>query len=289
MKFHEDIIFKNEGQTYGQELIEIMKIEGKIIEVHQTEYSIIDPKMYKPDLVFKLEDRIIILEFQSSYIDVADKRRFRFYSALFDNIKNKSKKPIEVHVLSTVESEKTKCYKVNPESRFPIYIHSLKNYEGKEFLNNMKIKIKDNQELNKKELLLIGLLCFMKTNRTIDDNILDSAEIITNIPNLNYEIGQFVKGIILMLCDKFVKDELTSKRISNMVGGNMKIVEDYAKRYAKRYAKEEVKKVKEEKDKELKESKKNVVINLDNEGYSENDIARLADVSLEFVKQTLSA
>lgn len=60
----------------------------------------------------------------------------------------------------------------------------------------MKIKIKDNQELNKKELLLVGLLCFMKTDRTIDDNILDSADIITNIPNLNYEIGQFVKGII---------------------------------------------------------------------------------------------
>ena len=35
-----------------------------------------------------------------------------------DNIKNKSKKPIEVHVLSTVESEKRKCYKVNPKSRF---------------------------------------------------------------------------------------------------------------------------------------------------------------------------
>lgn len=88
-----------------------------------------------------------------------------------------------------------------------------------------------------------------------------------------------------MLCDKFVKDELSSKRISNLVGGNMKIVEDYARRFAKK----EVKKVKEEKDKEIKESKKNFVINLDNEGYSENDIARLADVSLEFVKQTLSA
>ena len=74
MKFHEDTIFKIEGQKYGQELIEIINIKGKIVEVHQTEYGIVDPKMYKPDLVFELEDRIIILEFQSSYVDVNDKR-----------------------------------------------------------------------------------------------------------------------------------------------------------------------------------------------------------------------
>ena len=78
MKFHEDVIFKNNGQIYGQELMEIIKIKGKIVEVHQTEYSIIDPKMYKPDMVFELEDRIIILEFQSTYVDVDDKRKSDF-------------------------------------------------------------------------------------------------------------------------------------------------------------------------------------------------------------------
>ncbi|WP_296801644.1 hypothetical protein [uncultured Methanobrevibacter sp.] len=40
-----------------------------------------------------------------------------------------------MHVLSTVEAEKTKCYKINPDSSFPIYIHSLKSYDGDEFLN----------------------------------------------------------------------------------------------------------------------------------------------------------
>ena len=91
--------------------------------------------MYKPDMVFELEDRIIILEFQSTYVDTSDKKRFRLYTALFDHLKNKSQKDIEVHVLSTVEAEKTKCYKINPDSSFPIYIHSLKSYDGDEFLN----------------------------------------------------------------------------------------------------------------------------------------------------------
>ena len=64
MEFHEDVIFKSQGQEYGQELIEIIKIKGKIVKVHQTEYGIIDPKMYKPGMVLELEDKIVILEFQ---------------------------------------------------------------------------------------------------------------------------------------------------------------------------------------------------------------------------------
>ena len=67
-------------------------------------------------------------------MDVNDKRRFRFYSAIIDQVKVKSKKPIEVHVLNTVELEKTKCYRINPDSRVPIHIHSLKGIDGDRFI-----------------------------------------------------------------------------------------------------------------------------------------------------------
>ena len=284
MKFHEDVIFKNDGQQYGQEFIEILNIKGKIIEIHQTEYSILDPKMYKPDLVFELEDKIIMLEFQSTYVDINDKKRFRFYTALFDYLKNSTHKNIELHVLSTMEVEKTKCYKINPESRFPIYVHSLKNYDSNKFLNIIKIKIKNKVVLSKKELLLLTLLCFMDSDESINQNILNSAETITDIPNLNVDMEQFAKGVILMLCDKFVDDELLNIKISNLVGGNMKIVEDYAQRVAQ----EAVKKEKEKFESELESKDENLVINLSKEGYSVKDIARIADVSISFVNQTLS-
>ena len=149
--------------------------------------------MYKPDLIMELEDRIIIFEFQSTRVNTKDKRRFRFYSALFDHIKIKSKKPIEVHVLSTVEKEQTKWYNVNSEACFPIYIHSLKNIDGDELLNRMNTKIGTNQKLTTKDLLMISLLCFMKSENTVENNILDSAVTITNIPDLDDDISQFVK------------------------------------------------------------------------------------------------
>ena len=277
MEFHEDVIFKSQGQVYGQELMDIINIEGKIIEVHQTEYGIIDPKMYRPDMVFELEDRIIILEFQSTYVDISDKKRFRLYSALFDHLKNKSQKDIEVHVLSTVEAEKTKCYKINPDSSFLIYIHSLKSYDGDEFLNMINTKISNNQQLSEKELLLISLICFMDNRSGIEYSILNSAVVITNVPDLDKDIAQFVKGVVLMLCDKFVVDESLNMTISNLVGGNMKIVEDYAQRVAQRKV-----------DEKLKERDEEIVRNMDEKGVKKEDIAILANVSLEFVEKTLS-
>ena len=76
-----------------------------------------------------------------------------------------------------------------------------------------------------------------------------------------------------MLCDKFVVDEYLNMSISNLVGGNMKIVEDYAQRVAQR---------------KVDEKTEEIVIELDKEGYAVNDIARIAEVSLDFVNQTLS-
>ena len=269
MKFHEDFIFKNNGEIYGQNLIEIIKIKGRLIKLHQTESSIIEPKMYKPDLIMELEDRIIIFEFQSTNVNTKDKRRFRFYTALFDHVKIKSKKPIEVHVLSTVEKEQTKWYNVSSQACFPIYIHSLKNIDGDELLNRMNTKIGTNQNITTKDLLMISLLCFMKSEKSVENNILDSSITITNIPDLDDDISQFVKGVVLMLCDKFVEDESLNTTISNMVGGNMKIVEDYAQR-------------------KINESTEKIIMNLHNEGFKITDIVRITDVSLDFVKKTLS-
>jgi predicted transcriptional regulator len=212
-------------------------------------------------------------EFQSSYVDVNDKRRFRFYSALFDHVEIKSEKPIEVHVLSSVETEKVKWYNINPDSRFPIYIHSLKDYDGDKFLNMMNAKIEDEEMLNEKELLMLSLLCFMDTEKDIPHAILDSATTITNIPNLNKNIGQFVKGIVLMLCDKFVEDELMNTRIANRVGGNMKIVEDYADRVAEQ---------------KLTEKNEALVVKLRKKGFKFKEIAETAEVSLDFVEKVLS-
>ena len=118
-----------------------MHLKGKIVEVHETEFRIVEPKMYKLDFVIELTDKIYIIEFQSTYVDIHDKKRFRFYTALIDHLKNESNKDIEVHVLITEEKEKTKIYKISAEAVFPIYIHSLKSFDGDELLKSFNEKI----------------------------------------------------------------------------------------------------------------------------------------------------
>jgi hypothetical protein len=59
----------------------------------------------------------------------------------------------------------------------------------------------------------------MDSDKSINQSILNSAETIVNVPNVDKDMEQFAKGVILMLCDKFVDDELLNIRISNLVGG----------------------------------------------------------------------
>ena len=122
-------------------------------------------------------------------------------------------------VLSTVEKDGVKLYNVSLKARFCIYLHFLKNIDGDKVLNKMNVKIGNNQKLTSKDLLMISLLYFMKSRKSVKINIIESAVTMTNIPDLDEDIGQFVKDVVLMLCDKFVKDESLNRTISNIVGG----------------------------------------------------------------------
>lgn len=113
------------------------------------------------------------------------------------------------------------------------------------------------------------MLCFTNIDKDVEHAIYDSAVTIMSIPDLDEDIGQFVKGVVLMLCDKFVNDELLNTTIANLVGGNMKIIEDYAQRRV------------DKRDEQF-------IISLKREGYGISDIVRLAKVSEDFVIKTLA-
>jgi len=82
---------------------------------------------------------------------------------------------------------------------------------------------------------------------------------------------------VLILCDKFVKDKMLNKRITNIVGGNMKNVEEYAKEYAKEYAEDKV-----------NENNKQIIINLRKKGFTITEITETLNVTPDFVEKTLS-
>ena len=296
MKFNEDLIFKGEAQQYAPELLKLINIEGKIIKPLPTEYPDIEAKIYKPDIVLELEDKILILEFQSTYVDSADQRRFRHYTSILDINLIKSEKKIELHVLSTIEQEQVKVYKINDYSNFIICIHSLKSYDANEVLNKINDKIKNNEELTRKDLMMLSLVCFMR-NTDIKQSILNSAETITKIQCLKDDMAGFIRGVLLIASDKFIDDEKLNKKIIKMVVGKMKSLDKYIeeeieermeKRLEERVEERLEERLEERVEERLMENNKKLIINLDNEGLSMETIAKSLSVSLDFVKQTLS-
>ena len=187
---------------------------------------------------------------------------------MIDHLKNESNKDIEVHVLSTVEKEKTKIYKISAEAVFPIYIHSLKSFDGDELLKSFNEKINQNEILTDDELMLLSLIPFMDNSENVEQSILKTTYLITNIDDLDYGIAQFIKGIELILADKFVKTESIKTTIINLLGGNMKIVEDYAQS-------------------KVEEHMKQTVLNMFEEGIGVEDIVKFTKYKLSFVKEVL--
>ena len=122
-------------------------------------------------------------------------------------------------------------------------------------------------------MLLLSLLCFTDIDEDIEHAKHDSAETIVSIPDLDEDIGQFVKGVVLMLCDKFVKDELLNTKIANLVGGNMKIIEDYVQRRGQKFAEELI---------------EENIVNMSKKCFEIDEIILALDVSKDFVVKTLA-
>ena len=84
-----------------------------------------------------------------------------------------------------------------------------------------------------------------------------------------------------MISGKFVKTPITKRNIANLLGGNMQIVEEYAKEYAKEHAKEYA-------EEHIKENNEGIIRFMFKKGLSKEDIADLTGLDLVFVNETLS-
>lgn len=121
--------------------------------------------------------------------------------------------------------------------------------------------------------MLLTLIPFMHSSDNVEQVILNISHAIISIDYLEYDFAQFIRGIELMLADKFIKTEFIKTTVANLLGGNMQIVEDYAKRYA---------------DGKIRKIKADTVINLFKNGFFISDIVRGTEYELNFVKEVLS-
>lgn len=113
----------------------------------------------------------------------------------------------------------------------------------------------------------------MKSELDIEKVILNVTFAICSLGYLNDDLNQFIRGIELIIADKFVETKVIKRTVANMLGGKMQIIEDYAKEYAKNHT---------------KENNENIIIRMFNEGLNKEDIARFTGLDLSFINKILS-
>lgn len=193
-KFQEDMLFKNVVEEDAKILLEILNIKSENVHICTKELRLLDPKTFKPDIILELDDKILIIEFQSTEVKDRDHKRFHVYVAITD-YNNQSKKKVDLCVFTTAEESKQIVYIVNDNNNFKYEVISLSDYDSKEIINTINYKLKHNIPITGKELVLFSLVPIIEKTGTVEDHIDKIVNTLINLTGLTESIKALVFGI----------------------------------------------------------------------------------------------
>ncbi len=244
-KKEEDIVFKAIGNGPINVLLNKLGFESDNAEILNTELFVVKISARKADLIIKLDNMYLIIEFQSSYVRHYDEKRFSTYAHMFD-LNKKDNLPVYLCVLSTAEKSKTKKYRINKESVFTFSIVSLKENDENEIINNVNDKIETNQDLSVEELVDFALLPLITKDKDKEDifTIVKNGLFEYNFKDL--EIRDFIFGIEVLLSNKLLKDGDFKKDLENKLMGQLECVSRYINEQVSMQVEEKVKAIEDE-------------------------------------------
>ena len=264
MSHGKDMTFKHISKTHLNELINLLPNDINIeidenteIEILTEEQISIEPSLYKPDLIVRIGNLILMIEYQSTYVAKDDKKRFKVYISNFDYKNNKKNLEIIFLVLSTAEYSKMAKHSINKWDTFTFPIVSLYNINEREIISNIEEKINNRETITDSELIELALTPMMVRGR---DNIINQfEEIIPLMSEITYrskKIKESVYAIALMLGNMyFTKNDPLRKKIL----GDFMYKGDFIQEYIEEKEEIALKKGKEE---GMKEGEKNGKIDL---------------------------
>lgn len=279
----EDQLFKYATKEDGFGLLKLLKesnanikeidFKSENLTYNPTELIELDPKIYKTDMILKLDHLIVLTEFQSTIVKTIDEKRYRLYTALVDYAK-RNNKPLILIVISTAEKTKIKQYKINKDCVFTIPIVSLKDFDGDKIINNIENKIKNNQKITRHEMLNLALAPFMSSKKPLDKQIEKTVKTLDEVRKSMKCSSDFVFGIELLIVEKFIKNERQHKKLTNILRDTMKIIDEWRQEDYENGKKEG-----------KEEEKINTAKNMLKENYTIKQIATITQLNIESIKQ----
>ncbi|WP_298521703.1 hypothetical protein [uncultured Methanobrevibacter sp.] len=225
----EDLLFKDVGEEEVDVFLKRIKIKSKKKKLNPTEIRYIDPTALIADLIIELDNTILIIEFQSTNVDIDDKDRFLAYLSMV-NYKKKSNKKVKLVVISTAEESKKIIHILEGSVKFTFDIYSLMEEDGDNVINNIETKLENNKDFTDEELIDLSLVPLMGSENTQEQQIEKSVELILSIDLEKNKVKNLVKSIAYLLTDKFLEDGDKKTAICDALGGKMSAIYDYGQR-----------------------------------------------------------
>ena len=164
----EDIIFKNLIKT-EKKFLKILGIKEHLTQCLNTELEVIPNKILHPDLVFDTtEEKIIHIEFQSTYNIQENYKRFCAYDSLLDLKYNKE---IETIIIYTCNIKNPKKQLKRGNITYQPRIITFKNKNSDILFKNIENKIKYNQEITQEEFMELVYTIFMGGTTSLKERI----------------------------------------------------------------------------------------------------------------------
>lgn len=229
LKIH-DSAFKFMVELDPQHLLDRFAIPYTFREFLPTENVLSIDSRYSMDcLILTKEGVILNLEFQSTY-PKKDKRKVLLIYAILTTAKYEKQTSTYVITILPVKSE-THCNKLQSNIYHRVYQKSSLELNGKELLNNINNKIKDNKPLTKKDKQDLILIPYStqdteETARLILQSMKTTNKIKANSKEEKMEKGQ-IKYLLMRLCEKLVKDNEKCKEIRRLAKMGNPIFEEW--------------------------------------------------------------
>ena len=191
--FSEDKIFKNINNEDARMLLEILNVNTVNVKIWTKELRLLDPKDYIPDIILELDFENLIIELQSTQVDLNFSRRALTYVAVANRNKDNDKQ-VTLIVLTTAEMSKTIEYHFNENGIFMFDIINLKDLNSDEIINTVENKINENLPIDKNELIQYSLIPMIigkdmeKYIKRVVHNLLQIKNASESIKNLAYGI-----------------------------------------------------------------------------------------------------
>jgi len=277
--FAEDKLFKNISQEDAKILLEIMDIETVKLKIWTKELRLLDPKDYIPDIILELDFENLIIELQSTPVDLNFSKRGLAYVAIANKSKE-NEKDMTLIVLTTAEESKTIEYKFNKDSVFAYRVVNLKDLDSKEIINTVERKIKQKLKIESRELVFYALVPLIigkdmeKYIKRVVYNLLQVENVSDSLKNLSY-------GIEWLIVDKFIEDEEKRNILCDVLGDRMSLIYEYGNRREKEGKDEGIKEG-------MKEGMKEIIQKFLNSGTTLEEISKKTGKTTQELNEILN-